>query len=77
MTHILVNILKALGVPVVANIPSSRLIPSSTNRGVPIVTDQPRSPVALAISDLVADQLTRTTPAVAPKRAGLFSRRTR
>ncbi len=70
------EVAKALGIPVVANIPSSRLVPSSTNRGVPVVTDQARSTVAQAIGDLVSEQLTGQPPD-AHKRTGLRLRRTR
>ena len=40
---------KTLGVAVSLQIPSSREVPSSVNRGVPLVLDQPRHPVSLAI----------------------------
>lgn len=44
---------KTLGVPVVAYIPSSRLVPAATNRGVAIVLDQPRHPVTNAVKALI------------------------
>ena len=40
---------KTLKAPIVAQIPSSRDVPASINRGVPIVLDDPRHPVTLAI----------------------------
>ena len=36
----------------IAKIPSDRLVPRSVNRGVPVVLDAPRSPVARALTDL-------------------------
>jgi len=40
---------KTLGARVVAQIPSSRDVPASTNRGVPLALEQPRHPVTLAL----------------------------
>jgi pilus assembly protein CpaE len=40
---------KTLRAPIVAQIPSSRDVPASTNRGVAIVSDDPKSPVSVAI----------------------------
>jgi len=40
---------KTLKAPIVAQIPSSRDVPASINRGVPIVLDDPKHPVTLAI----------------------------
>jgi pilus assembly protein CpaE len=40
---------KTLKWPIVAQIPSSRDVPASINRGVPIVLDDPKHPVSLAI----------------------------
>ncbi|MDH4352823.1 MAG: P-loop NTPase [Actinomycetota bacterium] len=40
---------KTLKVPISAQIPSSRDVPASINRGVPIVLDDPKHPVSLAI----------------------------
>jgi pilus assembly protein CpaE len=64
---------KTLGVPVIANIPSSRLVPAATNRGVPIVSDQPKSPVAQAFTRFVTHEIVKE--AGTEKRAGLFGRR--
>ncbi len=44
---------KTLKAPIVAQIPSSRDVPASTNRGVAIVTDDPKSPVSLAIRKFI------------------------
>ena len=38
--------------PISAHMPSSRDVPISINRGVPIVVDNPRHPVSKAIRDL-------------------------
>lgn len=40
---------KTLKAPITAQIPSSRDVPASINRGVPIVLDDPKHPVSLAI----------------------------
>jgi pilus assembly protein CpaE len=40
---------KTLKAPIIAQIPSSRDVPASINRGVPIVLDDPKHPVSLAI----------------------------
>ena len=40
---------KTLKAPIAAQIPSSRDVPASINRGVPIVLDDPKHPVTLAI----------------------------
>ncbi len=42
----------ALKRPIAASVPSSLSVPASTNRGVPILLDEPRSPVSLAIRGL-------------------------
>jgi pilus assembly protein CpaE len=44
---------KTLKAPIVAQIPSSRDVPASTNRGVAIVTDDPKSPVSIAIRKFI------------------------
>jgi pilus assembly protein CpaE len=46
---------KTLRAPIVAQVPSSRDVPASTNRGVPIVTDDPKSPVSIAIRKFIDD----------------------
>jgi pilus assembly protein CpaE len=40
---------KTLAVPIALQIPSSRSVPASINRGVPIVTEEPNHPVSQAI----------------------------
>jgi len=51
---------KNLPAPIVARIPSDRLVPRSVNRGAPVVLDAPRSAVARALTELakhVADRV--------------------
>ena len=64
---------KTLGVPVVAFIPSSRLVPACTNRGVPIVSDQPRSAVTAAFNRLISHEIIKETPRT--EKRGLFGMR--
>jgi pilus assembly protein CpaE len=40
---------KTLKAPIISQIPSSRDVPASINRGVPIVLDDPKHPVSMAI----------------------------
>jgi pilus assembly protein CpaE len=40
---------KTLRLPIAAQVPSSRAVPASVNRGVPIVLDEPQHPVSVAI----------------------------
>jgi len=48
---------KTLKAPIVAQIPSSRDVPASTNRGVAIVSDEPKNPVSVAIRAFVDDHI--------------------
>ena len=48
---------KTLGTKVVAQIPSSRDVPASTNRGVPLALEQPRHPVTLALAAFADEHL--------------------
>jgi pilus assembly protein CpaE len=43
---------RTINAPVVAELPSDRLVPRSVNRGIPVVLDAPRSGVAHALGDL-------------------------
>jgi len=45
---------RAIENPVLARVPSDRLVPRSVNRGVPVALDQPKSPVAKSLADLAA-----------------------
>jgi pilus assembly protein CpaE len=75
---------KTLRTPIVSQIPSSAEVPKATNRGVPIVLDQPKHPVSLAIRAF-ADAYVLTTPSVdqtvpyelRTDRRGLLRRKTR
>ncbi len=49
----LAEVEKTLKAPIVAQIPSSRDVPASTNRGVAIVSDEPRNPVSIAIGAFI------------------------
>jgi len=53
---------KTLSLPIAAQIPSSRAVPASVNRGTPIVHDSPGHPVSVAIRRL-ADSLVADAPA--------------
>jgi pilus assembly protein CpaE len=57
---------KILRTPISAHIPSSRDVPASINQGVPIVLDDPRHPVSLAIRALAEQAL---APRRAPRRS--------
>lgn len=48
---------KTLGTSISARVPSSRAVPTSINRGVPIVLDSPTHPVSLAIRSFAESQL--------------------
>jgi pilus assembly protein CpaE len=52
---------KTLKTPISAQVPSSRDVPASTNRGVAIVMDDPKSPVSIAIQSFV-DEYVVVTP---------------
>ena len=43
----------AIKAPIAVNIPNSLTVPASVNRGVPIVLDEPKSPVSLSMKELV------------------------
>lgn len=57
---------KTLRVPIAVQIPSSRSVPASINRGVPIVLDEPGHPVSMAIRQF-AETLIATAGAPAAK----------
>ena len=60
---------KTLRAPIVAQIPSSRDVPASTNRGVAIVSDDPKSPVSIAIRSFIDTYVTAqsTDEAIPPQ----------
>lgn len=53
---------KTLRVPIAAQIPSSRSVPASINRGVPIVLDEPSHPVSLAIKAFAEKEIATGSP---------------
>ena len=62
---------KSLGATIAVQIPSSREVPAATNRGVPIVLDQPRHPVSVAIRRFAEEFVAVPTPADAAVPAAL------
>ena len=46
------DVVAAIKTPIAVNIPNSLTVPASVNRGVPIVLDDPRGPVAVALREL-------------------------
>jgi pilus assembly protein CpaE len=60
---------KNLGLPIAAEIPSSRAVPATINRGVPIVLDQPKHPVSVAIRRLAERHVLRGAPVPAMRAA--------
>ncbi|HEX6685089.1 MAG TPA: P-loop NTPase [Candidatus Limnocylindrales bacterium] len=65
------DIQKALRVPINAYIPSSRDVPLSANKGVPLAVSHPNHPVSVAVRELATKQFA-VADAPRPKR-GLFS----
>jgi pilus assembly protein CpaE len=53
---------KTLRVPISVQIPSSRSVPASINRGVPIVLDEPNHPVSLAIRHFAEKEIAAGAP---------------
>ena len=62
-----------IGLPVGAQVPSTRSIPISVNQGSPIVASDHRSPAARALSDLARRLSTEASPS--PASNGWFSRK--
>lgn len=46
------DVVAAIKAPIAVNVPNSLTVPASVNRGVPIVLDDPRGPVSMAIREL-------------------------
>jgi pilus assembly protein CpaE len=59
------DVARTLGTTISAQIPSSRAVPASVNRGVPIVLDEPNHPVSVAIRTLADDIVRDLFPAPA------------
>jgi pilus assembly protein CpaE len=55
------DIERVIRVPIMAHVPSSRDVPVSINRGVPIMADNPQHPVSKAIRDFALGRLTGPT----------------
>ena len=71
-----------LKAPISAQIPSSRDVPASINRGVPIVLDDPKHPVSQAIKLFGERHVAAGTPSAdipsglrTDRRSGLLRRR--
>ncbi|MBO4206234.1 AAA family ATPase [Micromonospora echinofusca] len=56
------DIARVIRTPIAAYVPSSRDVPVSINRGVPIVLDNPQHPVSRAIQDLAVNRLADGQP---------------
>jgi pilus assembly protein CpaE len=63
---------KVIRVPISGFIPSSRDVPVSANRGVPLAAGQPQHPVSSAIRELAVK---RFLGAPAPAKRGMFTRK--
>lgn len=57
------DVQRTLNLPIAAQLPSSRAVPASINRGTPIVHDAPNHPVSVAVRTF-AQQLVADAPAV-------------
>jgi pilus assembly protein CpaE len=62
---------KTLRVPISVQIPSSRSVPASINRGVPIVLDEPGHPVSQAIKQFAEKEIAAGAPSRAAVPAAL------
>jgi pilus assembly protein CpaE len=66
------DIERVIRAPITAYVPSSRDVPVSINRGVPIMTDSPQHPVSKAIREFAVGRLTSSAPTAAePTARGL------
>ncbi|HEY7105845.1 MAG TPA: AAA family ATPase [Acidimicrobiia bacterium] len=66
----------AVGISVDVAVPSSRAVPVSLNRGMPVIESDPRAPVSLAMSQLVR-QVAPNADRPTPSRNGGFFRKGR
>src|SRR2546430_11230035 len=69
------DIERVVRAPIAALVPSSRDVPVTVNRGVPIVLDNPGHPVSNAIRDLANGRLAGHTDERTGRLRGLISRR--
>ena len=67
---------RTLGAPVALQIPSSRAVPASINRGVPIVMDQPGHPISSGIRRFAEELVAEPTPRRSNKRGFVLRRKT-
>jgi pilus assembly protein CpaE len=58
---------RTLRVPITAHVPSSRDVPASINRGVPLVLEDGRHPVSVAIRDFAEDHVATSSRPVPEK----------
>jgi len=65
---------RTLRVPITAHVPSSRDVPASVNRGVPLVLDEVRHPVSVAIKDFAEDHVASSARPPADGPAGPAAR---
>jgi pilus assembly protein CpaE len=73
----LAEVEKTLKAPIVAQIPSSRDVPASTNRGVAIVSDEPKNPVSIAISAFIDEYVVAASDDAIPAQMRTDRRTTR
>jgi pilus assembly protein CpaE len=69
------DIERVIRAPIAALVPSSRDVPVSVNRGVPIVVDNPGHPVSSAIRELAKGRLAGEANDRTGRLRGLLSRR--
>jgi pilus assembly protein CpaE len=67
------DVVAAIKQPIAAMIPSSFHVPASVNRGVPIVLDEPKHPVSVALRSF-ADKFILSGSSASPDSAGLLAR---
>ncbi len=65
---------KALSVPIAAQIPSSRAVSTSINKGIPLILDEPGHPVSVAIQRLADNRIRHSAPAHAGSDSALVPR---
>jgi pilus assembly protein CpaE len=68
------EVVRVMKVKLDSFIPSSRLVPTSLNKGIPVVLDEPKSDVAKAITAF-AEKFVASTSAPAPARKRRFARK--
>ena len=69
---------RVMHIKIDALVPSSRLVPTALNKGVPVYLDEPSSPVAAsiaAIADKLLGSVERASTVDDKKKFGLFSRK--